>query len=102
MRWVTNSEKSLLLHFLQKKQQHHRLQQITKRMSWIYYNCLALTLSHLVQSVSASVTELSDDAGRVMIARGAAVNFVKAKTVMKLANRHKRDEGEHGANSLLS
>ena len=71
-------------------------------MSWIYYNCLALTLSHLVQSVSASVTELSDDAGRVMIARGAAVNFVKAKTVMKLANRHKRDKGEHEPNSLLS
>ena len=55
-----------------------------------------------MHGVSASVTVLLDDAGRVMIARGAAVNFVKAKTVMKLANRHKRDEGEHGANSLLS
>ena len=51
--------------------------------------------------VSASVTVLLDDAGRVMIAGGGAVNFVKAKTVMKLANRQKRDKGEHGDKSLL-
>ena len=48
-----------------------------------------------------SVTVILDDEGRVMILRGEAEDFAKAKTVMKLANQHKRGKGEHGDKSLL-